>query len=216
MGGVRRKGGVKILGIDPGLNVTGYGIIEDSSTSLGSISLAMPRMRSTTLSIRPEFTEGRAMPSLPRHGMVSTLNHKRPLKLVEAGVIKTQPKTPIKNRLKKIFDTVTEIIEEHKPGVLVLEKIYSHYKHPTTAILMGHARAAVCLACGMHNVELINYPSTRIKKAVTGNGHASKYQIQRMVQDLLNLKKPPEPVDVSDALAMAISYCFIEKRIGPR
>ena len=160
---------MRILGIDPGLNITGYGIIDGKT-----------------------------------------------LKLIEAGIIKTVPKTPIKDRLKKIFDSVSEIILEHKPSVLVLEKIYSHYKHPTTAILMGHARAAVCLACGIHNLELINYPSTRIKKAVTGNGHASKYQVQRMVQNFLNLDKPPVPIDISDALAVAISYCFIERRMAPR
>lgn len=156
---------MRILGIDPGLGTTGYGIIED-----------------------------------------------RNFKLVEAGIIKTQPSTPIQTRLKKIFDALTEIIEEHKPGVLVLEKIYSHYKHPTTAILMGHARAVACLACGIHKVRLINYPSTKIKKVITGNGHASKQQVQRMVQDILKLKNPPEPVDVSDALAMAISYCYMERK----
>lgn len=156
---------MRILGIDPGLGTTGYGIIET-----------------------------------------------RNFKLVEAGIIKTQPSTPIQNRLKKIFDSLTEIIEEHKPGVLVLEKIYSHYKHPTTAILMGHARAVVCLACGIHKVRLINYPSTKIKKVITGNGHASKRQVQRMVQDILKLKNPPEPVDVSDALAMAVSYCYMERK----
>jgi crossover junction endodeoxyribonuclease RuvC len=77
---------------------------------------------------------------------------------------------------------------------------------------MGHARSAICLACGEFNVKLVNYPSTRIKKAITGNGHASKQQVQRMIQGLLGLKKPPEPVDVSDALAMAVSYCFIEQK----
>lgn len=160
---------MKVLGIDPGLNTTGYGIIDDKT-----------------------------------------------LRLVEAGVIKTSPGTPIKDRLKKIFDSVSEIIVEHKPAVLALEKIYSHYKHPTTAILMGHARAAVCLACGTHNLELVNYPSTRVKKAIAGNGHASKHQIQRMVQNYLRLDKVPEPIDVSDALAVAISYCFIEKHMRPR
>ncbi len=153
-----------VLGIDPGLGTTGYGIIDG-----------------------------------------------RTFKLVEAGVIRTQSNTPIQSRIKKIFDSVSEILQEHKPGVLVLEKIYSHYKHPTTAILMGHARSVVCLACGIYNVKLVNYPSTWIKKNVTGNGHASKQQVQRMVQNLLHLKNPPEPADVSDALAMAISYCFIEK-----
>ena len=187
---------MRILGIDPGLQVTGYGIIEDPSTSLGMV-----------------------------RGMVSTSNHKGfasrncpcettgNFKLIEAGVIRTAARTPIQERITKIFDEISEIVKEHKPGVLVLEKIYSHYKHPTTAILMGHARAMACLVCGKFGVELINYPSTRIKKAITGNGHASKYQVQRMVQGLLKLKSPPEPVDVSDALAMAISYCYIEKKI---
>ena len=157
---------MRILGIDPGLQVTGYGIIEDGS-----------------------------------------------FKLVEAGVIRTASKTPVQDRITRIFDEISRIVEEHTPGVLVLEKIYSHYKHPTTAILMGHARAMACLVCGKFDIELVNYPSTRIKKAVTGNGHASKTQVQRMVQSLLKLKKTPEPVDVSDALAMAISYCYIDKKI---
>ena len=156
-----------ILGIDPGLGATGYGIIDDGT-----------------------------------------------FRLVEAGVIRTQAKTPIQDRIEKIFDEIAGIIREHRPSVLVLEKIYSHYKHPTTAILMGHARAMACLVCGKFDVKLVNYPSTKIKKAVTGNGHASKHQVQRMVKDILKLKKAPEPPDVSDALAMAISYCYIEKSAG--
>ena len=156
---------MRILGIDPGLGTTGYGIIEDVN-----------------------------------------------FRLVEAGVIRTKPNTPIQARIEKIFDEISKIIEEYSPEVLVLEKIYSHYKHPTTSILMAHARAMACLVCGKFGVKLVNYPSTRIKKAVTGNGHASKTQVQRMVQSLLKLKTPPEPVDVSDALAMAISYCYIEKK----
>jgi crossover junction endodeoxyribonuclease RuvC len=135
-------------------------------------------------------------------------------KVIEAGVIRTRPKTPIQDRVKKIFDEISGIIEEYAPDALVLEKIYSHYQHPTTAILMGHSRAMACLVCGKFNIRLINYPSTRIKKAVTGNGHASKTQVQRMVQSILQLKEPPNPVDVSDALAMAISYFFIEEGLG--
>lgn len=155
---------MRILGIDPGLNITGYGIIED-----------------------------------------------RNFKVVEAGIINTQANTPIQTRLKKIFDSLSDIIKEHKPGVLVLEKIYSHYKHPATAILMGHARAVACLVSGIHEIKLINYPSTKIKKTITGNGHASKQQVQRMVQNILKLKNPPEPVDVSDALSMAIAYCYLSR-----
>jgi len=157
---------MRILGIDPGLNITGYGIIEEKG-----------------------------------------------FKLIEAGVIRTGSNAPIQDRITKIFEEIAGLIGDHKPSVLVLEKIYSHYKHPTTAILMAHARAMACLVCGKLDVKLINYPSTKIKKAITGNGHASKVQVQRMVQAILQLKDPPEPVDVSDALAMAIAYCYMEKRI---
>lgn len=157
---------MRILGIDPGLGTTGYGIIEEKD-----------------------------------------------FRLVEAGVIRTKANTPIQERIEKIFDEISKIIEEYRPEVLVLEKIYSHYKHPTTAILMGHARAMACLVCGKFKIKLVNYPSTRIKKAVTGNGHASKLQVQRMVQSLLKLREPPEPVDVSDALAIAISYCYMESGV---
>ncbi len=156
---------MRILGIDPGLGITGYGLIEQGD-----------------------------------------------FRLVEAGVIRTLSNTPIESRVKKIFDEIAGIIEEHNPEVLVLEKIYSHYKHPATSILMGHARAMACLVCGKFNVKLVNYPSTRIKKVVTGNGHASKEQVQRMVKDILKLKIAPEPKDVSDALAMAICYCFVERK----
>jgi len=155
---------MRILGIDPGLGVTGYGIIDGDN-----------------------------------------------FRLLEAGIIKTKSGTPVQDRIKKIFDEISGIIEEYRPGVLVLEKIYSHYKHPATAILMAHARAVACLVCGKFNIRLVNYPSTRIKKVITGNGHASKVQVQKMVRDLLKLKDTPEPLDVSDALAMAITYCFVER-----
>jgi len=156
---------MRILGIDPGLNITGYGVI-DADT----------------------------------------------LKVIEAGVVRTRVNTPIQSRLKKIFEALSEIIKEYKPEVLALEKIYSHYKHPTTSILMAHARAIACLMCGIYDIKLVNYPSTKIKKAITGNGMASKRQVQRMVRTLLSLDADPEPVDVSDALAIALSYCFIGNR----
>ncbi|MDD4957595.1 MAG: crossover junction endodeoxyribonuclease RuvC [Candidatus Omnitrophica bacterium] len=166
---------MRILGIDPGLLRTGYGLVEAESTD--------------------------------------------DMRLLEAGVVRTSTGESISSRVKDIFSNLEEIITEYRPEVLVLEKLYSHYKHPVTSILMGHARGVVCLACGIHGVELVSYPSTRIKKAVTGNGRAGKHQVQNMVRTLLGLNAPPEPFDVSDALAMAISYVYIEldkKRAGRR
>jgi len=159
---------VRVLGIDPGLNITGYGLIE---------------------------SEGRK------------------IRLVEAGIIRTFAEKPISDRLRKIYDGLSEIVEEYRPEALVLEKIYSHYKHPVTAILMGHARGTVCLLCGKYNLRLINYASTHLKMSITGKGRASKRQVAGMVKTLLRLKKEPEPEDVTDALALAISHIHT---IGPK
>lgn len=154
-----------ILGVDPGLIRTGYGLIEADG---------------------PDN-----------------------MKFIEAGVIRTSSEDGISERVKNIYVNLTEIIKEHRPRILVVEKLYSHYKHPVTSILMGHSRGVVCLSAGMNGLELVSFAATRIKKAITGNGRAGKEQVQRMVKILLGLNSLPEPFDVSDALAMAICYLQI-------
>lgn len=154
-----------ILGIDPGLETTGYGLIR--------------------------HIKGR-------------------VNLIEAGMIRTPSHLPISERLLKIDRALSEIFEVHQPGVMVLEKLYAHYKHPTTALLMGHARGIACLASGRFGIPVKNLGATKIKKALTGNGHATKQQIQRTVHAVLQLKKLPEPEDVADALAVALSFVYIE------
>ena len=157
---------MRVLGIDPGLGITGYGLVEGKGAHI---------------------------------------------KLIEAGIIRTSSSKPVQDRLRKIYDNLSEIVEEYRPEALVLEKIYSHYKHPATAILMGHARGVICLLCGRYNIPLVNYASTQLKKSVVGRGRATKKQVAGMVQTFLKLKKIPEPEDVTDALALAISHVHITK-----
>ena len=154
-----------ILGIDPGLNNTGYGVLDVSS--------------------------GRA-------------------KLLEAGVVRSSGKT-LAARIKDIYDGVVEVIETHHPDVLALEQLYSLYKRPQTAILMGHARGAICLAAEQSGIEVVSYAATKIKKTMTGAGRAPKDQIQRAVQLELRLPCLPEPPDVADAIAIAFCH-FTEAR----
>lgn len=163
---------MRILGIDPGLGITGYGLIETSG---------------------------------------------KDLKVIEAGVIRSNDRFKIEKRLLEIYKKIENLIEDTKPHVAVLEEVYSHYKHPRTSILMGHARGIICLAVERQNVQLVNYPSTRVKKAITGRGHASKEQVQRTVTSLLNLKKISELADVTDALALAMAHanvCEHDKKMG--
>ncbi len=153
--------GLKILGVDPGLRVTGYALIEAPA-----------------------------------------------LKLVEAGVIRTTESLGISERLSRIYEGLSAAVEELKPDVIAIEKLYAHYKHPVTAILMGHARGVVCLVSGVKEIPLVNIASTHVKKSVTGKGHAGKFQVQKMVQHRLGLKSMPEPPDVADAMAIAMTHAF--------
>jgi len=88
--------------------------------------------------------------------------------------------------------------------VCAVEQLYSHYKHPRTAILMGHARGVILLVARRHGVRVEQFAANRIKQSLTGHGHASKEQMQRAVQSLWNLPEPPDPPDVADALAIAL------------
>ena len=113
--------------------------------------------------------------------------------------------------LFRSYDSLSELISDTTPDAIVIEKLYAHYKHPATAILMGHARGVVCLLSGMYGLPLHSMASTHVKKAVTGSGHASKEQIQRMIQNLLGLKNIPQPPDAADAIAIAMAFAFNRK-----
>jgi len=155
-----------ILGVDPALTVTGYGVIEVKGDRLS---------------------------------------------LLEAGIISTLAKDKLPQRLGKIYGAVTKLISDTSPDVMVLEKLYVHYRHPTTAFLLGEARGVICLACATADIPLVEYAATRIKKAIVGQGLASKYQVQRMVAAALNLGSLPKYTDVTDALALAIAHSHISR-----
>ena len=95
---------------------------------------------------------------------------------------------------------------------MAIEQLYSHYKHPRTAILMGHARGVICLAAAEADVAVVSYSATQIKKVLTGNGRAPKIQMQRAIQRELALAAVPEPPDVADALAVALCHYYLNVR----
>jgi crossover junction endodeoxyribonuclease RuvC len=93
---------------------------------------------------------------------------------------------------------------------VAVEQLYAHYKHPRTAILMGHARGVILQQAAEAGAEVESFAATRIKKSLTGNGHAAKGQMQRAIQAMLALPHVPEPPDVADAIAIALC-CANEK-----
>jgi crossover junction endodeoxyribonuclease RuvC len=131
--------------------------------------------------------------------------------LIEAGVVRSKASGSLGERVKEIHDGVADIIATLKPEVLAIEELYSHYDRPTTAILMGHARGVIILAAADAGIPVVSYRATQIKKTITGNGHAAKWQMQEAVRRELNLQTLPEPPDVADALAIAMCHCYLTR-----
>lgn len=129
----------------------------------------------------------------------------------DAGICRTDTSAPLADRLAQIDHDFSEIFEQFKPTAVGVEELYAHYKHPRTAILMGHARGVILAAAARENVTTYNFAATRVKRYLTGNGHATKAQMQRAIMTTFNLNTPPEPADVADALAIALC-CAQEMR----
>ncbi|HET9922673.1 MAG TPA: crossover junction endodeoxyribonuclease RuvC, partial [Methylomirabilota bacterium] len=121
----------------------------------------------------------------------------------DAGVISTAPGQPLEARLNALHRAVHRIIETQSPGLLVVEDLYTEYKFPRTAVLMGHARGVIYLAARQLGVDVIALAPAEVKRAMTGNGAAGKAQVQRAVQTVLGLKEVPRPSHVADALGLA-------------
>ncbi len=145
-----------VLGIDPGLDRTGYAVIESTA----------PRV-------------------------------------LDAGLVRSSTKLPLAARLREIETGLDEVLSEHRVDLVAVEELYAHYKHPRTAILMGHARGVVLLVAARRGVEVVSLPATHVKRTLTGNGHAGKAQMQRAILSTLRLNVIPDPPDVADALAVA-------------
>ena len=148
-------------------------------------------------------------PALAVSGYGVIRAHKATLALIEAGIIKTSVKEAVPARLDKIYRGVLKLISDTQADCLVLEQIYSHYKHPATACILGQARGVICLAAYTAKLPFFAYSATRVKKAIVGKGLASKAQVQRMVASLLGLNSLPKYNDVTDALALAIAHSYI-------
>ena len=158
---------MRICGVDPGLRVTGYGVIETAGSQPA---------------------------------------------VLEAGTISSDSAADLSQRLRQIYVDLCEVLDTHKPGVLAVEQVYSHYNHPQTAVLMGHVRGVVLLAAAERNIEVAHFAATQIKRALTGNGRASKAQVQQVIRLNLGLETCPEPHDVADALAIALCHVFHNTR----
>jgi crossover junction endodeoxyribonuclease RuvC len=157
---------MRILGIDPGLRVTGFGVLDKDGQRLSYIA---------------------------------------------SGCIKT-PDSELPDRLRVILKSLSEVIGQHHPGEVAVEKVFVNV-NPQSTLLLGQARGAAICAAVLANLPVAEYTALQVKQAVVGNGHAKKEQVQLMVQRLLKLSGTPGP-DAADALACAICHAHGRQGMG--
>ncbi|MBI3912046.1 MAG: crossover junction endodeoxyribonuclease RuvC [Armatimonadetes bacterium] len=155
---------MRVLGVDPGLRITGYAVVEMAGGEPA---------------------------------------------LLEAGVLRAPRQLPeLAGRLRAIYADLCEVMAEFQPSVLGLESLYSEYRFPRSALQMAHVRGVICLAAAQEQVPVVDISPREVKNAVVGAGGASKQQVQRTVQTLYRLEKPPSPPDVADAIAIATAVAY--------
>ncbi len=159
--------GIRILGIDPGLRITGFGVIESGPSGL--IYVASGRVRSPDAGELPE-------------------------------------------RLAVILQGVREVVAEHVPDRVAIEKVFVN-SNAQSSLALGQARGTAICAVLLSRLPIAEYTASQIKKSVVGQGQAGKEQVQEMVRRLLGLPVAPGP-DASDALACAICHAYAGQAAG--
>lgn len=127
------------------------------------------------------------------------------ISLLDYGCIRPPAGFKLSERYLVIFDSISELIDKFQPTALVVESQFVH-KNVQSAIKLGMARGSVIIAAKRKGIAVFEYAPTVAKRAATGYGRASKYQVQGMIQSLLRLSEPPHPEDAADALALAICH----------
>jgi len=136
-------------------------------------------------------------------GVVRELNDGS-LQAVDYGTIRTPAKTPMPERLDKIFHDLTGIIEKFQPEQAGVEELF-FARNVTTAITVAQGRGVILLALQQANITIHEYKPNVVKQSISGYGGADKKQMQEMIRILLGLEKIPKPDDAADALAIAIT-----------
>ena len=157
---------MRIFGVDPGSERTGYGCIETQDS---------------------------------RH------------RVLASGALSPSARVPFPEKLLAIHQGLTTLIRTHTPDVVAVEDLF-YARNARSALKLGHVRGVVLLAASEASLPVVEYAPTEVKLAVVGYGRADKQQVQQMIMLLLGLKTAPTPLDVSDALAVAVCHAH---SIGP-
>ena len=154
---------MRVIGIDPGIGITGFSIID--------------------------------------HSRLET-------SLIAYGAIRPPKKQGLEKRLFYLFNEMNELNDKFEPDILAIEDSF-YSKNVKSAMILGQARGTILLSAARASIKVAEFAPRKVKQSVCGNGSATKEQVQFMVSQILKLKDPPNPIDISDA--MAVGLCLINQ-----
>lgn len=144
-------------------------------------------------------------PGLSRCGYCVLRVERGATSAVALGVVRTQPGLEVAVRLAELLADMRSIMDEFPPRAVAIERVLFQ-NNVRTAMSVGQASGVVMAEAAARSVAVHEYSPNQVKDAVTGNGAADKQQVQRMVQNLLDLPAPPRPADAADAAAVALTH----------
>jgi crossover junction endodeoxyribonuclease RuvC len=154
---------IKVIGIDPGLAHTGFGIVEGVGSRIGGYTF---------------------------------------------GTIRTSKAETLATRLDHIFSKLRSLLHVEEPDLMVLEDIFSLRQYPKSSIVLGKVCGVILLAGARCGVEAVELPAKEVKRILSGNGNATKTQVERAVRHVLKRQAAISPSHASDALALALVGLF--------
>ncbi|OQX88621.1 crossover junction endodeoxyribonuclease RuvC [candidate division KSB1 bacterium 4484_87] len=147
-------------------------------------------------------------PGLQNTGLAIVKKMDQSVELVQYHLVKNKQSDSFDARLKTIYDQIFDFFRSFRPDVVALEEVF-YAKNAQVALKMGHARGVAILAAANSGIPVVEYSPREIKLSVTGNGNASKYQVQQMILKILGITEIPETFDITDAMAAA--YCHSQR-----
>jgi crossover junction endodeoxyribonuclease RuvC len=136
------------------------------------------------------------------YGVIATGERMR---VVAAGVVRTQSRDPLHLRLRTIYQAIRAVVTEQAPTAVAVESVFNA-RNARSSLILGHARGVILLAAAMDQIPVAEYAPREVKRALTGNGAATKEQVRFMVTRCLGLRGTLPPLDQSDALAVALCH----------
>jgi crossover junction endodeoxyribonuclease RuvC len=134
---------------------------------------------------------------------------------LESGCIRVvapNKKLPLAERLRIIFDGISNVISDYHPDEVAIEKVFMA-KNADSALKLGQARGVAIVAASIHAINVAEYSALQVKKSVVGTGRAEKSQVQHMVKTILRLSGTPQ-ADAADALAVALCHANIRNNLA--